>query len=235
MTFPPPPEPWPPEQSARPATRPGAGTPPIRPAESGWRQLFDEPALFKPAPTRRPRTVAVVGGAVVAAAVIVVVIVWLVWPSPGPSAPTSSSPTTTTPEHLLSSLLPHGYPSGGCSASPPPTGFQATFTCGSNTDPDGPADGTYALAGDKTALAQALDRTSSDGTVVVCPGNIESPGPWRHNTTPDRVSGTLVCAMRGDIPTVAWTTDDARLLSTVSGGPQGPDLAGLYRWWSSHS
>ena len=50
--------------------------------------------------------------------------------------------------------------------------------------------------------------------VVNCPGNIQSPGAWRRNATPQQVSGTLVCGFRGGVPTLAWT-DDAKLMLSL--------------------
>ena len=68
-----------------------------------------------------------------------------------------------------------------------------------------------------------------------CPGNIQSPGPWRRNATPQLVAGTLVCGFDENTSTVAWTTDSQLLLSEIQSGPQGPNMVQLYAWWSSHS
>jgi hypothetical protein len=74
------------------------------------------------------------------------------------------------------------------------------------------------------------------GTAVVnCPGNIQSPGPWRRNATPRQVSGTLVCGLQQSRPTVAWTDDIVLLLGVVRADDKGPTLDQLYAWWSSHS
>lgn len=72
-------------------------------------------------------------------------------------------------------------------------------------------------------------------SVVTCPGNIQSPGPWRRNATPQQVSGTLVCGVQQDRPTLAWTDDIALLLGVVRADDKGPTMDRLYAWWSSHS
>jgi hypothetical protein len=71
--------------------------------------------------------------------------------------------------------------------------------------------------------------------VVTCPGNIQSPGPWRRNATPQQISGTLVCGVLQNRPTLAWTDDVALLLGVVRADDKGPTLDRLYAWWSSHS
>ena len=97
-----------------------------------------------------------------------------------------------------------------------------------------PADITTAEAPNLIYNA-AFDAFVKTSSTVTCPGNIQSPGPWRRNATPDKVSGTLFCADSGDNPMIAWTNQDESLLSTVKSGPQGPNLVALYAWWSSHS
>lgn len=155
----------------------------------------------------------------------------------GPAVAPTTAPTgpTLAADPQLASVVPQGYPPGACSAAPAPAGIRVADACGRNTDPDGPSAARYALATDPSALQRAFDRAASELKLVVCPGNIQSPGPWRRNATPGRVSGTLVCGMRGGVPTLAWTNDDALLLGVITGDPRGPDLPGLYRWWSSHS
>jgi hypothetical protein len=71
--------------------------------------------------------------------------------------------------------------------------------------------------------------------VVNCPGNIQSPGPWRRNATPQQVSGTLVCGLQASRPTLAWTDDIVLLLGVVRADATGPTLDQLYAWWSTHS
>jgi len=47
---------------------------------------------------------------------------------------------------------------------------------------------------DKASLRPLFDDLLRGSTIVTCPGNIQSPGPWRRNATPQQVSGTLVCS-----------------------------------------
>jgi len=132
-------------------------------------------------------------------------------------------------------VLPRGYPPGSCKPESPPEGALAQVSCTRNTDPDGPLSGTYTLVSDRKALEAVFANTMSSATRVNCPGNIQSPGPWRRNATPQIISGTLYCGLRDGQPIVAWT-DDARLtLNAVTSGPGGPTFPALYTWWSSHS
>jgi hypothetical protein len=154
---------------------------------------------------------------------------------------TTTTPTTTTPsqadyESRLTGLLPPGYPPSACKPIALPPGARAVFSCERNADPGGPVAATYTLLQDKPTVQAAFDEAARGMAVVVCPGNIQSPGAWRRNATPEKVSGTVVCGMRDkDRPTVAWTTDDSLLLSVVEADPTGPNLDELFAWWSSHS
>ncbi|WP_241474006.1 hypothetical protein [Mycolicibacterium neoaurum] len=91
------------------------------------------------------------------------------------------------------------------------------------------------MAQSATDLQGLLRDTVKDAQVVVCPGNIQSPGPWRRNATPSQVAGTLVCATRADRALVAWTTDNRRLVSLIEADAQGPSMVQLYTWWAAHS
>jgi serine/threonine-protein kinase len=128
-----------------------------------------------------------------------------------------------------------GYPSSACTPADVPGTALARVDCSGNVDAGGPPSATYTLLGDKGALSAAFDAEVRDTRVVNCPGNIQSPGPWRRNATPQRINGTLVCGFSGDVPTLAWTDEDDLLLSSVDGATGGPNLDQLYVWWSSHS
>jgi hypothetical protein len=175
--------------------------------------------------------------------VIVVVagllIFWLVRPSPDSNSdpgPAVAAPTTPSPEaDQLLRMVPAGYPSDSCRPSSSPKDALAQVTCDKNSDPGGPLAATYTLVDNKSALDAALNGIVQASTMVNCPGNIQSPGPWRRNATPDKISGVLFCGVRDGRPTVAWTDDAKLVVSTVQSGPQGPTFDELYAWWSSHS
>lgn len=204
----------------------------------------------RPGQAERRRTILLGAAAVAAVAVVGGVIVWLVNRPSTPDTPAAESPTVATTtgtgqqqrptrdsaaEARLLRALPPGYPPGACEPADPASGAAATVDCDSNIDPGGPTSATFTLARDKPALDALFGGAVAPGTVVICPGNIQSPGPWRRNASPQLVSGTLVCAMQGNTATVAWT-DEARLLvSVVRSDPPGPTLDQLYQWWSSHS
>jgi serine/threonine-protein kinase len=202
--------------------------------------LTVDPRVVAPKP-KQIRAVPVIAG--VAAAVVVGLAAWLLWPSSDASeAPGVDSAQSSTPapadskaQQKLVGVLPMGYPSSACTPADVPGTALARVDCSGNVDAGGPPSATYTLLGDKGALSAAFDAEVRDTRVVNCPGNIQSPGPWRRNATPQRISGTLVCGFSGDVPTLAWTDEDDLLLSSVDGATGGPNLDQLYVWWSSHS
>ena len=215
-------------------------------APDTWPARFDAPLTVDPRPVQDNRK-PIIFFSVVAATVIAAVgglIWWLMRPSPDASdaqgatqAPSSSSvPTEADADtQALMRLLPIGYPAGSCKAVAAPKGVLAQVDCDTNSDPGGPISATYSLVKDKAVLDDTFNDVVGTSTRVNCPGNIQSPGPWRRNATPDKPSGTLFCGLQSGRPTVAWT-DDARLLvSSVHAGPQAPTFDELYAWWSSHS
>jgi hypothetical protein len=213
------------------------------PPPSAWADKFDEPLIVNPRPARRVERKPVVFLGAVSLLVVVVVgllIFWLVRPTPDTGdtsgAPSSAPPTTPNPDaERLLHLVPAGYPSDSCKPATVPKGALAQVSCDKNSDAGGPLSATYTLVSDKAALDAAFNDVVQAPTTVNCPGNIQSPGPWRRNATPDKTSGVLFCGLHDGRPTVAWT-DDARLVvSEVQSGAQGPTFDELYAWWSSHS
>ncbi|WP_051574333.1 hypothetical protein [Mycobacterium sp. URHB0044] len=168
---------------------------------------------------------------------------WLFWPSSdaaesssAPSAPsTTERPVDAEAQAKLLRFLPPGYPSNSCEQVDPPNDSLAQVNCQKNADAGGPPSATYTLLRDGAALRAALDVEMRSAAVVTCPGNIQSPGPWRRNATPQQVSGTLVCGLQGGRPTLAWTDDIIGLLGVVRADAKGPTLDQLYAWWSTHS
>jgi serine/threonine protein kinase len=177
----------------------------------------------------------------VGALLIIVLAAWLFWPSGGSASSEQSTASSTTvpadPEaqNRLSGLLPAGYSADACKPADTPTDAKAKVSCAANSDAGGPPSATYVLARDKTALQTEFNGIVAKSTMVNCPGNIQSPGPWRRNATPQQVSGTLFCGFRGNIPIVAWTDDANLVLNSVEGAQGGPTLEQLYTWWSGHS
>lgn len=207
------------------------------------------PVIPRPAPPRRGANIGIIVGAVAAVAAVGAGAAFLLLRSSGdsgtPAAPaqpsTSSSASSGTsaqpsdPTSRLMRALPAGYPAGACKPVVRLEGAMATVACTANTDQGGPVSATYSLLVDSAALEKAVDEFVNTSTVVDCPGRIQSPGPWRHNASPQEVSGTLVCGIQGDNPAVAWTDIDKQLFSVVQGRPGGPTLDHLYAWWTSHS
>lgn len=195
------------------------------------------------APERSKRPL-IIGGAVLAAVVLVGGVIAIFASGGGdgaPAEPTAAPPTTTVSsrdtdaETRLLSMLPAGYAASACRAVEPANEAVAQVKCGRSDDPDGPIEASYSLVKDKSALAAGLSRLTKRNAVVVCPGRIQSPGPWRRNATPDQVSGTVFCGTNQGHPVVAWTDEERLLLSETRSGATGPTLDQLYAWWSSHS
>lgn len=193
--------------------------------------------------TERTKRPLMIGGAVLAAVVVVGGVV-AVFASRGgedaPAEPTAAPRTTVSSrdsdaETRLLSMLPTGYAVSACKPVEPANEAVAQVKCGRSDDPDGPTEASYSLVKDKSALAAGLSRLTKRNAVVVCPGRIQSPGPWRRNATPDQVSGTVFCGTNQGHPVVGWTDEERLLLSETRSGAAGPTLDQLYAWWSSHS
>jgi hypothetical protein len=228
-----------------------ADTGPLRVSESAqsadtWASRFDTPLTVNPRQlqdNRRP----IVFFSVVAVVVVAVVgglIFWLVRPSSDtPDSPNanqvppsaSASGEADTDAQALMRLLPAGYPAGSCKPVAARKGMLAQVNCETNSDQGGPMTATYSLVKDRATLDAAFNAVVAGSTRVNCPGNIQSPGPWRRNATPDKTSGTLFCGLRDDRPTVAWTDEPRLVVSVVQAGPKAPTFDELYAWWSSHS
>jgi serine/threonine protein kinase len=225
----------PPPLAPKPLTAP-------RPDHSQFPSLSDQLGLpvVNPKPAQRMSTRPLFIGAAAVALVTAVVgfVVWSQRPSPAPTAgPTAPAPAPVNgeAETRLTLLLPAGYPPGSCTPATAPAGAAAVLSCGATIEPNGPSSATYTLARNPEALRSAFDAVVQSAVTVVCPGNIQSPGPWRHNANPTVPVGRVFCGNRGGRPLVAWTNDSERLLSFVQNDVPGPTLDQLYAWWSTHS
>lgn len=164
---------------------------------------------------------------------------------PQPEASTSEPASTTTTTKVspkssdlaaLTKALPAGYLSGACSpAAEVVDGGIATTACGRNEDQDGPSTGTYTLFDDPATLGGAFDRDVAAAEQRNCPGEIQSPGAWHRNASPDKAAGMLFCGTKDQLPIIMWTDSEKMTLNTVQGGINGPDLDTVYAWWTQHS
>lgn len=154
------------------------------------------------------------------------------------AAPTTTAPSTVAPvekPEAVLRLLPPGYPAGACTADTGvPLGALGAVTCTRNTDPGGPGTGRYIHFADKASMQTQFDQVVRSSTQQVCPGRIMSPGPWRHNATPEITAGTLFCGLRQGNPLIAWTDDTKLLLAAVDSTGQ-PSMEDMFKWWASHS
>ncbi|MEU0497905.1 hypothetical protein [Mycobacterium sp. NPDC006124] len=170
--------------------------------------------------------------------ILIVIAVWTVAGSSDSDQTITTTSAQAKPDaealKRLNAALPKGYSESSC--SPDEAAADATVTCGPNTDPGGPVKATYTLYPDKRALTGAFTETIGKFEQVTCPGNIQSPGPWRRNAAPDTVAGTLFCGIQAGQAVVVWTSDAQLLLNVVESGAQDPSsLDQLYAWWGTHS
>ena len=215
------------------------------PSTGSREQFYEAPMSVNPRPVHRDRKPVLLIVAAAAAVVALVALALVFWPSDdgaddaaggtGETTGTSDTDTQQQAEAKLLGLLPRGYAEGACEAVVPTKGALAQVSCAKNDDTGGPLTATYTLVGDDEILKELFDGVVSESSVVDCPGNIQSPGPWRRNATPQQSAGTLVCGFQQSKPTVAWTTDADLVVSEIQSGPQGPNMVQLYTWWASHS
>lgn len=208
------------------------------PASESWSDSINA-SLVVASPRRRPRApVAAIAAGAAALLVVVVAVAWWML-SPGDTetsmAHESTPPSATpSPDDQLLKRINAIFPTGACRSTPSADTVAATATC-STDDPNWPPSATYILARDRAAMAREFDAITRSLDVQICPGRIQSPGPWRRLATPHQVAGTVVCGMQEGVPTVAWTTDSDLLVSTIHGGNPVPTLDQLYDWWTRHS
>ena len=217
--------------------------------QNDWDRRFDAPLTVTPRqvqPRSPLKTVAIVAAVIGVIAAAGGLIFWLTRPSPdddqraGPTQPTTANPPPTTTDSAgedarLLRQLPEGFPAGACQPTSVPEGVLSQVNCAKNIDPDGPEAATFSLVGDRASLEKTFNDMIGAAVRDDCPGRIQSPGPWRRNATPDRISGQLYCGFMSGQPTVVWTDEEKMTVSADRAGPTGPTFPQLYAWWSSHS
>lgn len=208
------------------------------PASESWSDSISA-SLVVASPRRRPRApvAAIAVGAAALLVVVAAVAWWMLIPGDTETSTThESTPPSATrgPDDQLLKRLNAIFPAGACRSTPSADTVAATATC-TTTDPNWPPSATYTLAPDRAVMTREFDVITRSLDVQICPGRIQSPGPWRRLATPDQVAGTVVCGMQAGVPTVAWTTDSDLLVSTIHGGNPVPTLDQLYDWWTRHS
>ncbi|CAJ1503452.1 hypothetical protein [[Mycobacterium] burgundiense] len=226
------------------ATMTGAAAGPLPPPHPSERPTtlppFDFSAVeMNRAPARRRRALILAAAGLVAVAALGAVGFTVLGAddegsSAAATAEDADSARDSGAEERLLARLPGGYPDSACQAVEPPQGTVAQVLCEATSEPQAPA-ATYTLVADEESLTAAFDRLTKRSSVVVCPGRIQSPGPWRRNATPDVVSGIVLCAASKEATTVGWTDEASLLLSEIRSEPGSRNLEQLFEWWSSHS
>ncbi|MBX9918660.1 MAG: hypothetical protein K2Y33_02335 [Mycolicibacterium frederiksbergense] len=178
-----------------------------------------------------------VSSAVLTGTLLIIFAGWSVLTSSDSSdSDTSAAPSPAASDvdlQRVKAVLPKGYSDGDCTPTPDTT--QPSLSCSANVDPGGPHTATYAIYPDKQALQRAFTTTVATFDRAICPGNIQSPGAWRRNSSPTQVAGTLFCGTDHGQAVVVWTSDAQTLLNVTAGSAQGPSLGQLYTWWTTHS
>lgn len=191
-----------------------------------------------PAPTRpsmATRSNLGIAGGVVAVALMAIG-AWALWPS-SPTQPSAdpSDLAARVDDGAALDQLRRAIPVGlETFCAPRAATSEPELHC--DSIPDLPnASARFTLSSPSADMQAAALAALDDGQPVVCPGRIQSPGPWRRNADPTVIAGTLVCAIRDDRAAIVWTTDVRHLVSVVQSEQAGPSLADLYTWWSTHS
>lgn len=195
----------------------------------GWWNLFESAAESPPRPSRKKRRRALI----IAASVATIAIV-------GAGVAVVLNRTTTTsvsaprvPDARLLGMLPAGIRADTCKADAEPGGQPSIVCVGSGVAGE-PTGLTMIAAPDIAGLDAELNQVGRRTKLVLCPGNILSPGPWRRGPQ-QPPSGTLMCGLQDKNSVLAWT-DNARLVTLVAAGEPGPAaLAPLYHWWTQHA
>lgn len=181
-----------------------------------------------------PKKVAAMVAAACVGATLIAITVWNCF-TPESSQPAAVEPTPSAAEiERAKSALPRGYSDNSC--KPVSGSADPSLTCGPNSDPGGPRSATYTIYPNQQALSEAFAAAIATYTRVNCPGNIQSPGPWRRNATRGKAVGNLFCGIRnGQDAAVVWTDDAKHMLHIAETGPQGANLDPLYSWWGTHA
>lgn len=177
-----------------------------------------------------------------AAAALVMVIALIAWMTSGGNDGDQSAGTggiggeQSAGAEQLRKAIPAGYPEAACTIAERPAGVVAQLVCGRNSDSGGPVSATYSLYADRQALRAGFQERVGRSAVEVCPGRIQSPGPWRRATTPpEDTDGMLLCGFRQGIPRIVWTTDADLVLSDAQADERAVVLDQLFSWWRVHS
>ncbi len=167
---------WAPGEQPAPYDPPRTSTDPLQPRASSSPPVIDvvpRPRPVKQSGHRRRWLVAAAG--VVAAVAAAAVAFWPDGSTTDQPALLDDQASPTVAARLdprLASLIPTGYPPGAC--TPVPTDNHSAAECGPNIAAPNTSS-RFTLHRDAHALAAALDEFISGTTVLVCPGNYQSP------------------------------------------------------------
>lgn len=189
-------------------------------------------------------------GAGLAALVLAGGLVLHVATSPDQQDSVNSAPsqTETAPhpadQQRLTTLLPPAFSAAlTCQAGQTnPPGTAASVQCTPRGQHlEAPAGATYRLAAQKDNLDALLKAALDHTTIQLCPGNIQSPGPWHRTAHPNVFAGTVYCGARGSTAVVGWTDTDKLTIAEIRSSPMPSDtrtgsaMVALYQWWSMNS
>lgn len=181
--------------------------------------------------------------AVVAVVVVLVTVVFGAGDAAGPEQmdggdQTSSGVAAVDARYVdeLRAVIPGGFPESSCLAvAPGAAGVLAQIECGPYPGGGGPERAVYQRADGSGRLSELLASAQDVSTVRVCPGRIQSPGPWRRGGVPERSGGIVFCGERAGQPMMGWSDDEQMTFALISSGDGGSTPEQLYRWWSANS
>lgn len=143
------------------------------------------------------------------------------------------APTASAAPGKLMGMLPEGFSSSNCEAKAPTAPAVEKVTCGANTVSGGPMAGSFALYENVADLETGFGKSSDTMTVVACPGDKESPGPWTYRN--GNTGGTVQCAtttIKADkYAMIVWSNRNKLRMGAV----QSKDGASLYKWWQANA
>lgn len=234
----------PPQAAWAPAPRPGLPYAAAQPARARGRSddwSKDRTRVGGPAFQRDwSRHSARIAAAATALVAVIALVGWMTRNNDdqpdSPGSATDQSAVRSAAVEQLTKVMPSGYPAGRCEVVAAQDGAATEMECGRNIEVGGPVAATYTLYEDRGALRAAFQALVEESRAVICPGRIQSPGPWhRASTPPGKSDGMLLCGFRQNLPRIVWTAEADLLLSDVQADERAATFEPLFAWWGTHS
>ncbi|MBY0441949.1 MAG: serine/threonine protein kinase [Mycobacteriaceae bacterium] len=141
-----------------------------------------------------------------------------------------AEPDTGAPadSDALSAALSMGYTPADCTPQPLTSGTLAIFSCGQNSDTNGPVQATYTLFDNASTLSAAFNARMKNDVLTPCGDSGETPTVWRTGSS-GVTAGQVACGTRQNAAEIIWTTTSKNIMSDIRGS--NTDINALYQWW----